>query len=200
MLREHTLTLTHSFKKEIVRCALLHLPQGWCVFVHTNVLSDTICMQYQCCWLLVCSQIALKGIRKHSTALALKHLFRSYTTKALTELIISPGLNKHLRHDSRSFFSLRSDSMPHAGNELIFALIISFKWAGWKMAQTYRQVQSKPRLQNAVHQKGAREGEQLKPVRYKQTLTQFIASVHHWHHWPISFQGHDNAARTLWPK
>lgn len=44
------------------------------------------------------------------------------------------------------------------------------------MAQTYRQVQSKPRLQkNAVHQKGAREGEQLKPVRYKQTLRQFIA-------------------------
>lgn len=75
MLRERTPTLTHSFKK------------GRCQMCTSSPPSRMMClrqstMQYQCFWLLVCSHIALKGIRKHSTALALKHLFQKLHYKS----------------------------------------------------------------------------------------------------------------------
>lgn len=90
--------------------------------------------------LLVHSHTALRRITKHSANPAL----RSYSSGATTQLIISPGQNKHLSSDRGSFFSLRSGGMPRTGTRTSICLdksICVSRWEEKKTSQTHTRGQ-----------------------------------------------------------
>lgn len=110
-----------------------------------------------------------EGFRKHCAILALKYVFRSYATKALTELIISPGLDKHSTLGWRSFlffFFFLAALRQRASCRYLNSTDPRQGRQPREMAPTYQS-----RSEQQISKEKAREGER---PRYKHTQRQLI--------------------------